>query len=126
MALCSRAKSVCSIATPTHQLRIIPLSSTPLAPEREGAVVGEAEVAVDAAPQAVLGGLVAAVELRAVPPVGDLVDVGHGRRLAGLPTGRVGLGPADEHPLLTEAEPGGIVLVEGDLDDLLAGASRRG
>ena len=31
MALCSRTKSVCSIARPTHQLRTIPVSSTPLA-----------------------------------------------------------------------------------------------
>ena len=30
MALCSRANSVCSIDRPTHQLRMNPVSSTPL------------------------------------------------------------------------------------------------
>ena len=119
MALCSRANSVCSIATPTHQLRIIPLSSTPLAPSGRVPSSREPEVAVDAAPQAVLGGLVAAVDLRPVPPVGDLVDVRHRRRLADLAAGGVGLGPADEHPVLAEAPPGGVVLVERDLDDVV-------
>ena len=95
MALCSRANSVCSIATPTHQLRDHP-AVLDARSSASGSVPSsvEAELAVDAAAQAVLGGLVAAVDLRAVPPVGDLVDVGQRRRLAVLDagSGRAGCG----------------------------------
>ena len=67
-----------------------PVSSTPFAVERQRAVLVEPQLAVDAATQPVLRGLVAAVDLRAVPPVGHLVDERDRGLLAG--SCRVGSG----------------------------------
>ena len=63
---------------------------------RQRAVAVQSHFAEQAATQVVLRVLVAAVDLRAVPPVRDLVDRTRRGRLQGTAARRVGLGPADE------------------------------
>ncbi|MNJ45404.1 hypothetical protein D3C77_404970 [compost metagenome] len=72
-----------------HRLAADPFSRQP--------VTADLQLAVDERTNLIVGGLVAAVQLRTIPPVG--VVIAEGRRLAGIctSTGRVGLGTAHRH-----------------------------
>ena len=85
----------------------------------QGAVGIEAHLAARMAAQPVLRGLVAAIDLRAVPPVRDLVDGAAGGYLHAVAAGRVALAAADEHLGLPITPACFVVLGQGDVDGLL-------
>ena len=87
--------------------------------QRQRAVVVHTQLAVDAATQARLRGLVAAVDLRAVPPMGDFVDGAGGRHFAPAHARRVGLCFADEHLGLPVAAARGVVFGQRHFDHVV-------
>ena len=87
--------------------------------ERQRAVGVDAHLAAGMAAQQVLGRLVAAVDLRAVPPVRDLVDGAGDGDFDTVAAGRVALAAADEHLGLPVARSGSIVFGQRDLDHVV-------
>ena len=82
-ALCSRANRLWRRLSPSHRLSRLPVSSVPGGLVVEQApVVLHLDLAVGAGAENLLLGLGAAVDVRAVPPVRVLVDVG--RRVVGV------------------------------------------
>ena len=112
MALCSRTKRVCSMreAHPpvAHEAGVLNARARV---NRQRAVGIQPHLAEVVATQAVLSDLVAAVDLRAVPPVGDLVDETRGGGLFDHRRLRVGsdLRPADRQLGLLVAVACGVV-----------------
>ena len=89
-----------------------------LAVERQRAVGVDAHLAADVAAQRVLRGLVAAVDLRAVPPVRDLVDGAGDGHFHAVAARRVALAAADEHLGLPVAGAGRVVFGQRHFDDV--------
>ena len=91
----------------------------PVGGQWQAAIVLQPHLAADMAAQTVLRGLVAAVDLRAVPPMRDLVDRGPADLFQAGHAGRIGLGAADEHLGLPVARARRVVVGQGHLDRIL-------
>ena len=87
----------------------------PLVVERQVAGVIKPQLASYSGSEPVQRLLIAAIYLRAVPPVSDLVDERYGGRFPIGHTRGIGLGPADEHLCLPVLLPRRIVIRKGNL-----------